>query len=213
MKLILTTTIAAALLAGCSTHGEDSHLVATKLIQATPAADTTGAGGCAYSADTLENAFGLFDPSAGYQHAVVIENRLQDNTDLNLGRFNTNEFQVEGATVKTDVLVGPAQSIPEQTVPANGLIQVGQILPVAIRLAQPAAIQPGSEVRFHIQVFGRILDGSKVSTNTYEYAAAADTVQQPTCGTGTPTFCETADPTGQTATQDTGFSCVGATTP
>jgi len=205
MKLILTTTIAAALLAGCSTHGEESHLVATKLIQAIPL--TAGGGGCAYTADTLENAFGIFDPSVGYQHALVVENRLQDNTDLNVGRFNTNEFQVEGATIKTDVLFGPAQSIPEQTVPANGLIQVGQIAPVAIQLAQPGAIQPGTEVRFHIQVFGRLLDGSKVSTNTYEYSAAADTITPPTkplCTTGTPTFCEGTD---ATQSQDTGFVC------
>jgi hypothetical protein len=167
MKLILTTTIAAALFAGCTTHGEDSLLVATKLIQANPITATTGGGGCAYTADTLENAFGVFDPSVGYQHALVVENRLQDNTNLNLGRFNTNEFQVEGATIKTDVLVGPAQNIAEQTVPANGLIQIGQVAPVAIQLAQPGAIQPGSEVRFHIQIFGRLLDGSKVNTNTY----------------------------------------------
>jgi len=206
MKLILTTTIAAALFAGCTTHGEDSLLVATKLIQANPVTASTGsAGGCAYTADTLENAFGVFDPSVGYQHALVVENRLQDNTNLNLGRFNTNEFQVEGATIKTDVLVGPAQSIPEQTVPANGLIQVGQVAPVAIQLAQPGAIQPGSEVRFHIQIFGRLLDGSKVNTNTYEYSAAADTIAAGNpCTTGTPSFCE-----GNAASQsqDTGFTC------
>src|SRR4051812_18139078 len=204
MKLILTTTIAAALLAGCTTHGEDSFLVATKLVQAT---EGDVAGTCIYDTATLENAFGRFDPAAGYVHAVVVENRLLDNTDLNVGRFNTNEFQVEGATIKTDVLFGPAQSIPEQTVPANGLIQVGQIAPVAIQLAQPGAIQPGTEVRFHIQVFGRLLDGSKVSTNTYEYSAAADTITPPTkplCTTGTPTFCEGTD---ATQSQDTGFVC------
>lgn len=205
MKPILTITIAAALLAGCSTHGEDSFLVATKLIQANPATGTTGSGGCAYTADTLENVFGVFDPSAGYQHAVVVENRLLDNTDLNLGRFNTNEFQVEGATIKTDVLVGPAQNIPEQTVPANGLVQIGEIAPVAIQLAQPGAIQPGSEVRFHIQVFGRLLDGSKVNTSTYEYSAAAETIPAGNpCTTGTAAFCE-----GNAASQsqDTGFVC------
>jgi hypothetical protein len=206
MKLILTTTIAAALLAGCSTNGEESLLVATKLIQANASTAATAAG-CAYTTDTNENVFGVFDPAVGYQHALVVENRLQDNTNLTLGRFNSNEFQVEGATVKTDVLVGPAQSIPEQTVPANGLIQVGQSAPVAIQLAQPGAIQAGSEVRFHIQVFGRLLDGSKVKTNTYEYAAAADTITAgnpcPTAGQ-TPTFCE-GNATAQS--QDTGFAC------
>ncbi|MFL5291400.1 MAG: hypothetical protein ACJ79U_07770 [Myxococcales bacterium] len=208
MKLIVTTTIAAALLAGCTTHGEDSFLVATKLVQAT-AGDV--AGTCIYDAATLENAFGRFDPAAGYVHAVVVENRLQDNTDLNVGRFNTNEFQVEGATVKTEVLVGPAQSIPDQTVPANGLILVAGSLPIAIQLAQPGAIQAGSEVRFHIQVFGRLLDGSKVSTSTYQYTAAADTVAQPSvnpCGTGTTVFCEGPDPAVRS--QDTGVSCPAA---
>src|SRR3954463_3641489 len=165
MKLILTTTIAAALLAGCTTHGEDSFLVATKLVQAT---EGDVAGTCIYDAATLENAFGRFDPAAGYTHAVVIENRLQDNTDLNLGRFNTNEFQVEGATVKTDVLFGPPQSIPDQTVPANGLILIGGSLPIAIQLAQPGAVKAGSEVRFHIQIFGRLLDGSKAHTTPYQ---------------------------------------------
>jgi hypothetical protein len=206
MKLIVTTTIAAALLAGCSTNGEDSLLVATKLIQANPATATTGAvAGCAYTTDTNENVFGVFDPSVGYQHALVVENRLQDNTNLTLGRFNTNEFQVEGATIKTDVLVGPAQNISEQTVPANGLIQIGQSAPVAIQLAQPGAIQVGSEVRFHIQVFGRLLDGSKVKTNTYEYSAAADTITAGSpCTTGAPTFCE-GNATAQS--QDTGVVC------
>src|SRR4051812_29472355 len=208
MKLILTTTIAAALLAGCTTHGEDSLLVATKLIQANPLTATTGgAGGCAHTLGTPQNGVGGFHPPPRYPHAGVVENRLLDNTDLNLGRLNTNEFQVEGATVKTDVLVGPPQSIPDQTVPANGLIQVGQIAAVAIQLAQPGAIQPGTEVRFHIQVFGRLLDGSKVSTNTYEYSAAADTITPPTkplCTTGTPTFCEGTD---ATQSQDTGFVC------
>ncbi|MFL5424730.1 MAG: hypothetical protein ACJ783_06825 [Myxococcales bacterium] len=202
MKLIVTTTIAAALLAGCTTHGEDSFLVATKLVQATEGDDP---GSCVYDVATAENSFGLFDPAAGYVHAVVVENRLQDNTDLNVGRFNTNEFQVEGATVKTEVLFGPPQSIPDQTVPANGLILVAGSLPIAIQLAQPGAIQAGSEVRFHIQVFGRLLDGSKVSTNTYEYSAAADTIPAGNpCGTGTPTFCE-----GNAASQsqDTGFVC------
>jgi hypothetical protein len=85
---------------------------------------------------------------------------------------------------------------------------------VAIQLAQPGAIQAGSEVRFHIQVFGRLLDGSKVSTNTYQYSAAADTLAPLTvnpCGTGTPVFCEGPDPAVRS--QDTGVSCPAAATP
>src|SRR3954465_14150393 len=165
MKLILTTSIAAALLAGCTTHGEDSFLVATKLVQATEGDDP---GSCVYDVATAENSFGLFDPAAGYVHAVVVENRLQDNTDLNLGRFNTNEFQVEGATVKTEVLFGPPHAIPDQPVPAAGRILIGGSVAIATHREQPGAVKAGNEVPFHIQIFGRLLDGAKVSTSTFQ---------------------------------------------
>ena len=208
MKLI-TITIAAALFAGCAVPaGEDSVIVATKLIQATASTGTTGGAACTYDVATDENSFGAFNPAVGYQHALVVENRLTDNSGTGPGRVNTNDFQVEGATIKTDVLVGPPQSIPALTVPANGLIPVGGIQAVAIQLAQPGAIQPGSEVRFHIQVFGRLLDGSTVKTNTFQYAASADPQAiraGSACTAGqTATFCE-GSATAQS--QDTGAAC------
>jgi len=171
MKLT-TLVIAAVLAAGCSVNDEASFLVATKIVAATKNKDAT-VGGCAYDVATAEAVFGAFDPAFGYVHAVVVENRLADNAGVAPGRFNTNDFQVRGATITTEVLVGPAQSIATQTVPANGLIPVGQSAPVAVALAQPGAIAPGSTVRFNVQVFGVLLDGSKVKTNRYEYAADA----------------------------------------
>jgi hypothetical protein len=218
MKLV-TITIAAALFAGCAVHDDQSSMiVGTKLIEATTGSATGGTGPttCTYDPATNEASFGIFDPAAGYVHALVLENHLPDNSGLGPGRLNTNDFQVEGATVKTEVLVGPAQSIPEVNVPANSLIAVGGIQPIAIQLAQPGAIQAGSEVRFRIQVFGRLLDGSKVKTSTFEYAAQAASPLPPfivnPCPAGqTPTFCETGDLNGLQGTQDTGVSCAAAT--
>jgi hypothetical protein len=205
MKLI-AIAIAAALAAGCTVHNDERGLlVASKLIQATPPTGTATSG-CAYLPATNEAVFGSFDPAAGYVHAVVIQNLLPNN-GVGPGRLNTNDFQVEGATITTDVLVGPAQSIATQTVPANGfIVAAGGISPIAVALAQPGAIQGGSDVRFHIQIFGVLMDGSKVKANTYEYAAHAIAGFQLSaagvCATGkTPFFCE-----GQS--QDTGIGCL-----
>ena|SRR5207248_7207267 len=183
MKLT-TLVIAAALAAGCTVHNDErSFLVGTKIVAATKNKDAT-VGGCAYDAATAEAVFGAFDPAFGYVHAVVVENRMASNA-TGPGRLNTNDFQVEGATVTTDVLIGPAQSIAAQTVPANGLIKVGgTAAPVAVVLAQPGTITPGSTVRFNVQVFGHLLDGSSVKSNRYEYAAeavAGFAIPPPTC--------------------------------
>jgi hypothetical protein len=191
MKLT-TLVIAAALAAGCTVHDQErSFLVGTKLIQETAGTGTTG---CVYDATTAENVFGAFDPAFGYVHAVVVENRMTDNSGLGPGRINTNDFQVQGATISTEVLIGPAQSIATQTVPANGLIPVGTAAPVAVVVAQPGAIASGSTVRFNIQVFGHLHDGSSVRTNRYEYAAFAQTGTAPaprTCTAPTVPFaCE-----------------------
>src|SRR3954464_14035626 len=118
MKLT-TLVIAAALAAGCTVKDDQrSMLVATKLIAAT----ASGTTGCVYDPTTLETVFGTFVAGAGYTHALVVENRLPDNSGLGPGRLNTNDFQVKGATITTDVAVGAAQNIGAQTVPANGFI-------------------------------------------------------------------------------------------
>jgi hypothetical protein len=206
MKLT-TIAIAAALAAGCGVpNNERSSLVATKVIQAT----SSGTTGCTYDPATLEAVFGTFDPAAGYVHAVVVQNRLADNAGLGPGRLNSNDFQVKGATITTDVLVGPAQSIATETVPANGFIATGASLPIGLQLAQPGAIQPGTDVRFNIQIFGVLTDGSSVKTNTYTYAAHAITspvIGSSCTGTQTAFFCETADVSGKTPSQDTGSFC------
>jgi len=168
-----TLVIAAALATGCMVHNDErSLIVGTKLIAATLPTGST-ASGCVYDASTAEATFGAFDPAFGYVHAVVVENRLPDNSGRGPGRLNSNDFQVEGATITTEVLVGPAQTIAQQTVPANGLIKTAQAGPVSVVLAQPGAITGAATVRFNIQIFGHLIDGSSAKSNRYEYSADA----------------------------------------
>jgi hypothetical protein len=205
MKLNTTVAIAAALAAGCGVRDDQrSMLVGLKIIPA------TGTATCVYDPATPETTFGAFLGSAGYTHALVVNNRLPDNAGLGPGRLNTNDFQVEGATIATDVVVGNAPGIATETVAANGFIPAGGTLPVAIQIAQRGAIPAGVDVVFHIQVFGKLADGSRVRTNVYEYAAhsVASLPATSNCtATQTPTFCESLDPSGATKTQDTGAIC------
>jgi hypothetical protein len=182
-------------------NGNESMIVPLKVIEATIGST---AGGCVYDPTTLENTFGIFDPAAGYTHGLVIENRLPDNSTLAPGRLNTNDFQVEYATIKYEVVSGPAQSLPDQTVPGNSLILTAGKGITQLELVPPGLIADGTVVRLHIQVFGRLLDGTQVKSAVYQYAASAVSgysVALPTCTTGTAGACENG------GFQDTSTGC------
>jgi hypothetical protein len=206
MKKITSIPVAVLLLSGCQVPYKDNgYLVAEKVIQAKP-----GTTGCSYTPDTLELTFGAFNPlGGGYTHGVVVENRLQNNSGLAPGRVNTNDFQIEYAVIDYEQIDGPAVVLPEQTVPGNGLILTGGKGTTELELIPSAVAQAigGNtlKVRVLAQIYGRLLDGSRVKTNTYEYVVQADpsfTLTGPTC---TPpqvaVFCEGA------GNQDTGTGC------
>jgi len=209
MKKILSIGFAALLLGACEVpYKNNAYLVVTKVIQAT--VQTSGqTTGCIYTPDTLEQTFGVFNPGGGfYTHGLVVENRLEDNSLLGPGRVNTNDFQIEYATIDYAQVDGPAVIMPEQTVPANGLIltkgkgvtQV-DLIPSAVAQAIGASTM---KVRVLVQIYGRLLDGTRVKTNTYEYVVQADPtflVPAPACtAPKVPVACEGVN-------QDTGTGC------
>jgi len=205
MKKTKTIPLAALLICACQVpYKDNAFLVAEKVIQAKP-----GTGGCIYTADTLELTFGAFNPlGGGYTHGVVVENRLQDNSGLAPGRVNTNDFQIEYAVIDYEQIDGPAVVLPEQTVPGNALVLVGGKAVTQLELVPSAVAQAiggnTMKIRLLIQVYGRLLDGSRVKTNTYEYVVQADpafTMPAPTCTSGQPVFCEGA------GNQDTSTTC------
>jgi hypothetical protein len=208
-KIISIGPLAALLLCGCEvTYKNSAMLVVSKVIQASASTGASGSA-CTYSPETNELTFGTFNPlGGGYTHGLVIENRLPDNSQVAPGRVNTNDFQIEFAVIDYAQIDGPAVVMPEQTAPANGLIGISNkgvtqvdLIPTAI-----AAVIGGNtmKVRILVQVYGRLLDGSRVKSSTYEYVVQADptfVLPAPTCtAPAAPFACEGAN-------QDTGTGC------
>jgi hypothetical protein len=209
-KILSIAPLAALILCGCPVANKNTGLIeAIKVIRATTGSSGTSGSTCTYSPDTLELTFGAFNPQAGgYTHGLVIENRLPDNSTLGPGRINTNDFQVEYAIINYGQIDGPAVVLPQQVVPGNALIATGSkgvtqldLIPIAVAQAIGANTM---QVRVFVQVYGLLMDGTRVHTNTYEYVVQADpgfTVAMPTCTAPQVAFaCEGAN-------QDTGTGC------
>ena len=207
MKKITSIPLAALLLCACEVPYKDgSMVVAEKVIQALP---TSGSTGCTYKVETEELTFGVFNPlGGGYTHGVVLQNRLEDNSGLAPGRINTNDFQVEYAVIDYAQIDGPAVVLTEQTVPGNGLILTAGKGVTQLELIPSAVAQAignnTMKVRVLAQIYGRLLDGTRVKTNTYEYVVQADpsfVLGAPTCNAPqVPVACEGVN-------QDTGTGC------
>ncbi|MFL5312566.1 MAG: hypothetical protein ACJ79H_19195 [Myxococcales bacterium] len=210
MKNILLSTgpLAALLVCGCQVKYKDAGmLVATKVIQAKAA--SSGSTGCTYELETRELTFGIFNPmGGGYTHGLVIENRLADNADLTPGRLNTNDFQVEGADISYEQVDGPAVVMPAQTVSGNALIPASGKGITQLELVTPVIAQAiggnTMKVRLLVQVFGLLLDGTRVRASTYEYVVQADpafVLPAPACtAPAVAVACEGVN-------QDTGTGC------
>jgi hypothetical protein len=210
MKNILRSIgpFAALVLCGCQVKYKDSGmLVATKVIEAKPG--TTSTAGCTYEFDTRELTFGIFNPlGGGYTHGLVVENRLPSNGNLP-GRINTNDFQIEGADIGYAQIDGPAVLMPVQTVSGNALVPAaGKGVTQLELVTSPIAQAIGGntmKVRLLIQIFGVLLDGTRVRTNTYEYVIQADptfVLPAPACtAPAAPVACEGVN-------QDTGTGCL-----
>ena len=207
-KILSIGPLAALLLCGCEvTYKNNGMLVVEKVIQATAAAGS--ATTCVYAPETLEVTFGTFNPlGGGYTHGLVIENRLVDNSNLGPGRINTNDFQVEFAVLDYAQIDGPAVILPEQTVPGNGLILTASkgitqldLIPSAIAQAIGANTM---KVRVLAQIYGHLLDGTRVKTSTYQYVVQAD----PTFVLGSPACTAPLAPFNcEGSNQDTGTGC------
>jgi hypothetical protein len=210
MKKITFIPFAALLLCACEvTNRNASLVVAEKVIRATINGSGAAGSSCVYDVETEELTFGTFNPlGGGYTHGVVLENRMPDNSSFGPGRINTNDFQVEYAVIDYAQIDGPAVVLPEQTVPGNGLILTGGKGITQLDLIPSAVAQAignnTMKVRIMAQIYGRLLDGTRVKTNTYEYVVQADpafVLPAPTCtAPQAPFACEGVN-------QDTSTGC------
>ena len=179
----LTLICAALLSAACTTKNENGFLVITKIVA--PVAAAGVGGGCTLSASTDEPVFATVNPSVpptstkGFRLGAVVENRLTPNGNVTLGRLNNFDFVVEQAVVDYEAAGTVAVSIPQQIVPANGLVKANGSSPVGIDLFAPGTTGvpgPGTSIRVVFHFEGKLLDGSTVKTSEYEYIVT-------TCGT------------------------------
>lgn len=173
------------LLAGaCSTNGQRSDLVVTKVVEAT--FDAT-AGTCTFDAAAQELAFSSLNPTSNIgEVAAVVNNRLIDPSGVNPTlRTNTAYFQPHQVVVGYEVLprtpgAAPPYTINPQIVAAGGVVvDTGGTGTVAAPLFLPGVLPAGAatgdfiRVTFHVE--GTLGDGSKVSTNNREYLFKVNT--------------------------------------
>jgi hypothetical protein len=211
MKKITFIPFAALLLCACEVTNKNAGLVvAERVIRATVSGSGSSGTSCVYDLETEELTFGTFNPlGGGYTHGIILENHLTDNSSLAPGRVNTNDFQVEYAVIDYAQIDGPAVVLPEQTVPGNGLILTGGKGVTQLDLIPSAVAQAignnTMKVRILAQIYGRLLDGTRVKTNTYEYVVQADpsfVLPAPTCTAPQVAFaCEGVN-------QDTSTGCM-----
>jgi len=168
------------LLAGaCSTNGQRSDLVITKVVEA--AADTTTSS-CTFDPSAEELTFSTLNPASNLgEVAAVVQNNLSDPSQINpLLRTNSAQFQPHQFVARYEVLprtpgAAAPYAIAPQIVAAGGVIvQTGGQGTIAAPLFLPGVLPAtgpatGDFIRVTFKVEGTLGDGSKVSTTEREY--------------------------------------------
>ena len=164
--------------AACSTNGQQSALVVTRVVEATQ--DTT-TGQCSFDTGTNELVFSTLNPTSNIgEVAAVVQNNLVDPTNTNsVTQVNSSQFQPHQFVVNYEALPRSAgaaapYTIPQQIVATGGVVvQPASTGTVAAPLFLPGVLPAGAatgdiiRVSFHIE--GVTADGRKVSTNDREY--------------------------------------------
>ena len=168
--LVLT----ALALAACGTNNQNGDLIASAVLVIPPAA-TAGApcvcpiGGIVTAVPETD----FFNFTTRFQPCVNIINQLPINGNLT-SRVNTNVFVIEDVRLNYEATDGSTLHIPETVTGANGTVQsiaAASIPALLVPDAVAAAIPNGTTIRILMVFEGRLLDGSKVKTNQYEYIA------------------------------------------
>src|SRR5437870_13466846 len=127
--------------AACTTKGENSALVTTKVVTGTAsgggAADAgTGAAiVCKLDATGSELTFIPLGPDNFGQIGVGIDNRLTDPSSLNtIFRTNSADFLANHVVVSYEVIGGGGSSTANATPPASGVVPAGNIATVGVVL-------------------------------------------------------------------------------
>ena len=163
---------AALALSACTTKNQSSYIEIGSLVPPTGSTNMDGGSplGCAYEASTAPYTQQVFNTNRDFSVGIVVTNNLPDNSDLALGRLNTNGFLVSQVVTTYESTDGTAITAPEQITPAQGLVPTGTTVAIGgTIIPQSVAIDLATvtTVRLHVRVEGRLLDGSTASSNEF----------------------------------------------
>ena len=169
----------AALLGSCgSTHGGNTFVVATKVIQPSGTIDATTklVTNCIVSADSPEVLFPTFNGTDSLALGIALENRLQA---IATTRPESNDFVAEVVVVNYESTDGNSIAVPEQRLPVQGFVAAGNkgaVYGTLIPAVLGSGALKGKTVRVHLYVVGRLNDGSTVKSSDYEFIAVSGPV-------------------------------------
>ena len=176
MKATRTILLLALLAAGCSTKGENSALVLTKVL-APKGSGTADAGPgsvqqCTSSPGDTETSFLLIGPDNFGSIGVAVDNRLKNLSDTNnILRTNSADFYVHQAVVTYEMAAGTGSAPAGSTPPASGGVLNGSSGTVGVILfpSHLTGVSAGAFIRATIHLEGTLLDGMTVKTSQREF--------------------------------------------
>jgi hypothetical protein len=180
--IVAVALIAAAIFtaAACTTKGENSALVTTRVVTGVASGAATDAGTtpivCTLSATAAELTFIPLGPDNIGQVGVGVDNRLVDPSAQNtLFRTNSADFYAHQAVVSYEIIGGGGSITASTTPPASGLVPSGQSGTIGVALfpskfsGQSSGIAAGTFIRVTLHIEGKLLDGSSVKSSDREF--------------------------------------------
>jgi hypothetical protein len=174
--ILILTAAALASLGSCTTTGGDSFVVITRVVQATGAAIVAGSPvqPCTVDSSAPEVLAPAFDPAIGLDIFFAVENRAP--TVVTTPRLESNDFLVDQAILSYEVVGGGGTAPADSSAAAQGFVLAGnKSAAFVVQAVAAGKVTAGQTLRVHIYLQGKLLDGTTVRTNNYEFIAAAVT--------------------------------------
>ena len=174
-QLAIPAALCAGLLGSCTTHGGNTFVVTTKIVQPTGTLDavTKVVTNCVIDPGSPELNFPAFNTTVPLQLGIVLQNRLIAGSTPT--RPQSNDFVAEKVVINYESTNTGTPGVPEQNLPAQGFVPAGGSAAISAVLIPAGAIATAltalPSVRVHLYVVGRLGDGSTVKTSDYEFIA------------------------------------------
>jgi hypothetical protein len=180
IAILLVALVAFAVLVqtACGTKGENSALVVTKVLPPAASGPDGGTVQCTVDPSGKELSFLPLGQDSFGSIALVVDNRLQNQTNQNpILRTDSSAFLPHSVMVTYEVLgAGTLGSAILNTIPSSGVVvSAGATGPVFAMLfpngfgSVVGSVAPGTFIRATMHIEGKLLDGSSAKSSEREY--------------------------------------------